>query len=515
MTGADKQDDEKIAELTAIIHAVRDRVRTRYPQPEDASQPEAPVRVPVADLMPLVHARDAAQAKVAAIGSVNPRAGGLVNKLIQLVKKTISRSLRWFVRDQVVFNRETMAVVEAAIEALNEHNRILVSVASQTSEQFGYVRGEIAARARELSDQIDARIAELAHRMDERAGEIQTLLAQTDHLKAEASELKDVRKHWIEWRADWERKLATNEIQFLRNAADLQGAFQHRVTQIEANFRDIVKTQHKDYLGALDRANLDIQKRLWDDLEKIRGDYERLIHTELRIVRQRAFLAKAAPLELPAGPALPSFDYGRFAERFRGSEDYVRQNLQVYKPYFAGSTNVLDIGCGRGEFLETMREIGVPARGIDLGEESVAQCLHKGFAAEKADLFEYLANQPDGEFDGIMSSQVVEHLTPETLPRMIQLCAEKVRRGGVLAIETPNPECLAIFATHFYLDPTHTRPVPHQLLAFYLEEAGFGQIEVHRLSPAVDSMPELAELPENFRNRFFGGLDYAIVARRL
>ncbi len=538
-------DDDKIAELTEIIHAVRDRVRTRYPQPSDQStsqptdvsgRPPA-VRVPVADLMPVVHARDAAQAKIAAIGSVNPRAGGLVNRLIQFVKKTVSRSLRWFVREQVVFNRETISSVEAIIEALNEHNRILVSLASQTSEQFGYVRDELAARVRELSAQTDARAAELAAHIDFRAGELMRVLEermqvreaatealaarippltdQMEHLKAEALELKDVRRHWIEWRIDWEKKLAANEIQFLRSAADLQGAFQHRVTLIESNFRDIVKTQHKDYLGALDRTTLDVQKRLWGDLEKIRADYERLIHTELRMVRQRAFVSKPAAVETMPAPAMPQFDYGRFAERFRGDEEYVLSNQAFYRPIFARRENVLDIGCGRGEFLETMRDAGVPARGIDLGEESVALCVGKGFAAERADLFEYLADQADGEFDGIMSSQVVEHLGPESLPKMIQLCAAKLRRGGVIAIETPNPECLAIFATHFYLDPTHTRPVPHQLMAFYLEEAGFGQIEVHRLSPSIESIPEVAELPEHFRNRFFGGLDYAIVARRL
>ena len=82
-------------------------------------------------------------------------------------------------------------------------------------------------------------------------------------------------------------------------------------------------------------------------------------------------------------------------------------------------------------------------------------------------------------------------------------------------IETPNPECLAIFATHFYIDPTHTRPVPPQLLGFYMEEAGFGRIEVERLSPAVDSMPALAELPAAVRDKFFGGLDYVIFGRRL
>ncbi|MES1262226.1 MAG: class I SAM-dependent methyltransferase, partial [Acidobacteriota bacterium] len=321
------------------------------------------------------------------------------------------------------------------------------------------------------------------------------------------------------WRAAWEKKLSMNEVQFLRGVADLQGAFQHRVTRIESNFRDVVKAQHGEYLTALDRATLDIQRRFWSDLEEVRREYERLIHNELRLVRQRAFLSVSsvapAPAAASAGPAAPDFDYGRFAECFRGPEAYVRRNQEFYKPFFAGRTSVLDIGCGRGEFLETMRDIGVAARGIDLGEEAVAQCRHKGFDAQVADLFEYLAARPDEEFDGIMSSQVVEHLAPERLPEMVRLCAAKLRRGGVLAIETPNPECLAIFATHFYLDPTHTRPVPHQLLAFYMEEAGFGLLEVHKLAPAADSIPEVNELPENFRNRFFGGLDFAILGRRL
>ena len=85
----------------------------------------------------------------------------------------------------------------------------------------------------------------------------------------------------------------------------------------------------------------------------------------------------------------------------------------------------------------------------------------------------------------------------------------------MIAIETPNPECLAIFATHFYLDPTHTRPVPHPLLAFYMEEHGLGGIELHRRSPAVDSIPELAEVPQGVRDALFGGLDYAIIGRKL
>ena len=91
----------------------------------------------------------------------------------------------------------------------------------------------------------------------------------------------------------------------------------------------------------------------------------------------------------------------------------------------------------------------------------------------------------------------------------------KLRRGAVLALETPNPECLAIFASHFYLDPTHTRPVPHPLLTFYMQEYGFGLLEVHKRAPAVESMPALAALPEDFRAAFFNALDYAAIGRKL
>ena len=90
-----------------------------------------------------------------------------------------------------------------------------------------------------------------------------------------------------------------------------------------------------------------------------------------------------------------------------------------------------------------------------------------------------------------------------------------VANGGVLIIETPNPECLAIFATHFYIDPTHTRPVPPALLSFYFEEFGFGSIDVHRRFSASESMPEVQSLPADVQEKFFGGLDYAIVGRKL
>jgi O-antigen chain-terminating methyltransferase len=447
-------------ELTALLREVRERVRARHPRTAGG------LDVPLPDLMPVVHARDAALGKVAAIGTVNPRPGGPLNAVVQAWKKLVARVLDWHVREQVEFNRNLIACIDALTEALAESNRAL---------------------------------AEIGSRM---AGET------------------DLRDHWAQWRLDWERKLSENEIQFLRSVADLQGAFQHRVTLMETNLREQIQAQHRDYTVALEHAGLDIQKRLWADLERMRADYERLIFAELKLIRQRS---QTAPVTAPqqsssnSGKSLPApaFDYGRFAERYRGSEEYVKAGQQFYKTHFQGCRGVLDLGCGRGEFLELMRDLDVPAHGIDLNAESIAVCRSKGLDAETADLFEHLRGLAESSLDGIFCSQVVEHLPPERLPEAVKLAASRLVRGGVFAIETPNPECLAIFATHFYLDPTHARPVPHPLLAFYMEESGLGAIEVHKLSPAVESMPALASLPADFRDAFFGGLDYAIIGRKL
>jgi len=174
------------AELVALLHEVRDRVRARNPETGGG---DAAVALP--DLMALAHARDAAMGKVAAIGTVNPRAGGLANSLVQSWKRFVSRVLDWHVREQVEFNRKSVACVDATLESLNDFNRALVGLG-----------GRLAAQ--------------------EKIG----------------GELVDIRNHWADWRFDWEKKLAQNEMQFLRSVADLQAGFQHRGDLMDANYRE-------------------------------------------------------------------------------------------------------------------------------------------------------------------------------------------------------------------------------------------------------------------------------------
>jgi 2-polyprenyl-3-methyl-5-hydroxy-6-metoxy-1,4-benzoquinol methylase len=458
--------DEKGEELAAVIAEIRQRVRARNPNGVVTGDIALP------DLTPLLHARDAAEAKVASIGTVNPRPAGFVNSIAQRIKRLTARALDWHVREQVEFNRAVMGCVQATLEALNECNRTMVGLS--------------------------------------------TFRKDAEELKAEAQQLKDVRAHWVEWRGGWEQKLAITEIQFLKSIAELQAAFQHRVTLMDAAYREQAKAQHKDFEATIARAVDETHQRFWADLDRVRTDYEGVIHNELRLLRQKASLAKTASQLAQAAPMdFENLDWLKFAEKFRGSESAILERQQMYVARFREHSPVLDIGCGRGEMLDAFRQAGVSAQGIDLNDDSIALCLNKGLDAEKADLFEYLNGLPNGALGGAVCCQVVEHLPPERLPEMIRLLKEKLRPGALLAIETPNPECLAIFATHFYLDPTHRHPIPPPLLSFYLEEAGFGRIEVEKLSPAADSMPSLAELPEAFRNQFFGALDYAAFATRL
>ena len=467
--------DPKGEELAAVLAEIRQRVRARNPNGTVSGD------IPLPDLTPLLHARDAAEGKVASIGSVNPRAPGLVNSTIQRVKRLVARALDWHIREQVEFNRAIVACVQSTIEALNDNNHAMIA----------------------LSARIDALREESKQAFHE--------------LRNEAQQLVDVRTHWSQWRVDWEQKLAANEIHFLKSIAEMQSAFQHRVTLMDANYREKVREHHANFEVAMVRQSEEIHKRFWADLDRIRTEYESVIHAELRLARQKASLVRAT--DQAAGTALPqefaNIDWLKFAEKFRGSEEAVQQRQQMYADRFRAHAPVLDIGCGRGEMLEVFCGAGITARGIDLNDDSIALCRSKGLEAEKADMFAYLNTLADSSLGGVVCCQVVEHLPPERMPEMIRLLHDKLRAGALLAIETPNPECLAIFATHFYIDPTHRHPIPPPLMSFYLEEAGFGRIEVERLYPAVEAVPSLAELPEAFRKDFFGSLDYAIFATRL
>jgi len=450
-------------ELELAIRQIRERVLARYP-----SGLWHGLELP--DFTPVLEARDQANSKVAAIGRVNPRAGGLLNSLIQGAKQMIARSLGWFVRDQVDFNYAMVRSLDSVLEGLNAINRTLKTIPPRFEPPL-------------------------------------------EEIRREASELKDIRSHWVVWKREWEEKLGRNEVQFLRSVADLQAAYAQRTAVLEQRFEERAAAHHKDFEGALERSNFAMQQRFWKELEKVRVEYERIIYAEIRSIRQRP-----APVPLASGvvaDAALDIDWVHFANKFRGDAPKIEAHFASYLPYFEGCERVLDIGCGRGEFLTSLKREGIPAVGVDLYAENIEILRGQGLDAKQADVFEYLAAEGPGVFDGVFCAQVIEHLPPAQVWALVKACAQALKTGGVIVFETPNPECLAIFSTHFYIDPSHQRPVPPALLCFYLEEAGFGRIDVQRFAPAYEERPELNALPASVKESFFGGLDYSAFARKL
>jgi 2-polyprenyl-3-methyl-5-hydroxy-6-metoxy-1,4-benzoquinol methylase len=160
------------------------------------------------------------------------------------------------------------------------------------------------------------------------------------------------------------------------------------------------------------------------------------------------------------------------AYRFSFPEDRLRAHQRPLADFFNGRRSVLDIGCGRGVMLDLLRERGVGAEGIDIMPEAVTHCRAKGHTVQLAEATEFLADVV-GRYDGILGSHLVEHLDFDNAQRLLGLCFGALTPGGILVLVTPNPRDLEVLSDVFWLDPTHRRPYPPELVASMLESSGY------------------------------------------
>jgi O-antigen chain-terminating methyltransferase len=211
--------------------------------------------------------------------------------------------------------------------------------------------------------------------------------------------------------------------------------------------------------------------------------------------------------------------YVSFEDRYRGTREKIKARHRVYLPYIeTGMTNtqhgvVVDIGCGRGEWLELLAESGIQAYGFDLNRIAVSECRERGLDARAGDALSALVNTTESSISAITSFHVIEHLPFESMVALVDQALRVLRPGGMLLFETPNPANLLVAAERFYLDPTHRNPLPSELISHLLGSRGFERVEVIPLHPvdwpairAYDD-PMLALL----QDKMFGPQDYGIV----
>ncbi len=269
---------------------------------------------------------------------------------------------------------------------------------------------------------------------------------------------------------------------YLARVIDLTSnlAYRHYLVKIQRDMEKLNETQMRLFRLTL-RA-----------LNQHRGLRRDLRHLKTQAATRDAtgiLVAPTGPESTPAGDKeLADTLYLSFEDLHRGNRKEIMERQKGYLPYFQGCRNVLDIGCGRGEFLELLRKEGIPAKGIDINATMVAACRDRGLDADEADAVTHLSESEPGRYDGIFCAQVIEHLSWESLLTLLKLSYEKLPQGGKLIMETINPQSLSVFCGAFYLDPTHTKPVHPLTLQFACKAIGFSTADLLYTSPYPDEM---------------------------
>ena len=211
--------------------------------------------------------------------------------------------------------------------------------------------------------------------------------------------------------------------------------------------------------------------------------------------------------------------YASFEDQFRGERDEVRRRLEVYVPTLKEAQitgDVLDIGCGRGEWLQLLESEGIKAQGVDRNRVFVDECRRAGLIVTEADALTHLRSLPSESLNAITSFHLVEHLPFETLIKLLDEMVRTLKRGGLLILETPNPENLLVGGCNFYADPTHRHPIPSQTLQFLLESRGLHDIKILKLRPWDEARIEGdSEIIKRFNDMFYSAPDYGIIATRV
>ena len=269
----------------------------------------------------------------------------------------------------------------------------------------------------------------------------------------------------------------------------------------------------------------------------LRRELERLSAQPAAAVAAQTPSADAADPGTQLASATDSAKYVGFEDRFRGAAVEIRARCAYYARHFDAASDVLDVGCGRGEFLDVLRGRGITATGVDINPEMVAQCRARGLEVVERDLLAHLASLPDASLGGLFSAQVVEHLEPAYLLRFIDTAFLKLRPGARIVLETINVASWIAFFQSYIRDITHVRPLHPETLAYLVTAGGFQKVEVvyrspfppeHRLARAPD--PEAGASGEDARldrvtaafnrnvdalNRLlYGDQDYAVIAER-
>jgi len=352
----------------------------------------------------------------------------------------------------------------------------------------------------------------VAHLSDEMRKQARTNRTQFEALQKQLNELKGTVSLQI-------NSLIREQEKLVQSHNSLEQA-QSKTSQQHAEIQE----RNAAELQAL-KVQLEKQiDELIDRLQKSRMD---IAQQESRLARLLDGTAVSLPVAVASPEAQPAqreqdhlLDslYFSLEDVLRGTPEQIKEEVKVYLPVLQNAgieSDILDIGCGRGEWLQVLREARLQARGIDSNRILVQQCKDLSLDVVESEALTYLGSVPDGSLSAVTAFHFAEHLPLETLVRFLDEAGRTLKPGGLIILETPNPENLLVGSCNFYLDPTHKNPIPIPTMKLLLEARGFRCEEVLKLHAVSNVKIEVKDQLTSHLNHFlYGPMNYAVVARK-
>ncbi|MDB9420495.1 methionine biosynthesis protein MetW [Microcystis aeruginosa CS-563/04] len=421
-------------------------------------------------------------------------------------QREVNFNLASALRECLQLNRQLLSEVENLRSQSRRDLENLMAVSQSLSGYSQAVEKNLVNNTQNLEEKL--------HNLDQKWQERQQ--QNQDELQGEIQELEREMQTQIE-QLDQKRDRIANQIQ-----EGLQ-------TQIEQLDRELYQKteQLQEYLETQikDSNEKNFQNSHYLKIDLLQQ--KRLINKFLEVTAGAEGGFSSEPAQIFAGELDHSLDafYFAFEERFRGSREEINRRLEVYLPRLReaqiapGDSLILDLGCGRGEWLELLRDNGYRARGIDLNRVVIEQCQSRGLEVLEGDVIAYLQSMPDDSVAVITGFHIIEHLPFEILVKLLNEAFRVLRQRGLVIFETPNPANVLVGSCNFYFDPTHRNPLPSLMTQFLVQYCGFAQVEILNLNPSdgfkADEGNELDELSKQFNQYFYGPMDYAVIGYKL
>lgn len=451
----------------------------------------------------------------------------LLGKFIVFGKKIVKKFLFWYVdptiEQQKYFNasstrsiNEMYKLLTDIIPMINEMYNEVNNVKNNNSvlvERVEYLDSEIHQISSILNNKIDI----LEQKMSQMQQQIETDHSNTIDKEKTIYSYIESEINKVTNYIDQERYRLELDFKSIRNEIN----YSEKLNKYTQNFNLLINKLSQE--NALNTKIADLNNKVTKLEQTIQTNNNSLLIEYLKM--QNGFIENQQKTD----NSNISINYLDFENKFRGSEEDIKEKFKVYLKYIENKNKILDIGCGRGEMLELLKENNIEALGIDINDHMINHCKTKGLNVKKADALEYLTKTEDNTLEGVFMGQVVEHLDFNYLITLMNIIKQKLTPEGILIIESPNPLCLYIYSYGFFVDPSHSKPVHPYTMDYVLNDIGFKEVKLKLLSPVPEdsSLTYLNESSENDENinklnenfkkinkLLFSYQDYAIIAKK-